>query len=132
MGSSTLCRVCLHISLLTNESRIGFLTRRARDGTAYMPIDGGGGGSDGPALPAPPVSCDFGPFKEQTRVTLETLGAQNLCKIALLAPFLLLLLRSIFYFSGLLLTLPRFFTCSSIFAGKPRPCVQRWRVRLGS
>ena len=44
-----------------------------------MPIDGGGGA--GYAAPAPPVSCDFGPFGEQTQVNLETLGTQKLCKI---------------------------------------------------
>ena len=50
-----------------------------------MPIDGdGGAGSDGYAAPAPPVSCDFGPFGEQTQVDLETLGTQKLCKIPLL------------------------------------------------
>ncbi|KAN0116627.1 hypothetical protein V8E52_005771 [Russula decolorans] len=49
------------------------------DGTAYMPIDGGGSAdSDGHATPAPPVSCDFGPFGEQTQVNLETLGTQKL------------------------------------------------------
>jgi len=51
-----------------------------------MPIDGGDSAdSDGYAAPAPPVSCDFGPFGEQTQVNLETLGTQNLCKIRLLA-----------------------------------------------
>jgi hypothetical protein len=51
-----------------------------------MPIDGGGGaGPDSSAAPAPSVSCDFGPFGKQTRVNLSTLGAQKLCKIALLA-----------------------------------------------
>ncbi len=53
-----------------------------------MPSDGGAGaGSGGSAAPAPPLSCDFGPFGEQTRVNLETLGVQNLCTIALLVPF---------------------------------------------
>jgi hypothetical protein len=46
-----------------------------------MPIDGGGSAdSDGYAAAAPPVSCDFGPFGEQTQVNLETLGTQKLCK----------------------------------------------------
>jgi hypothetical protein len=50
-----------------------------------MPIDGGGSAdSGGYAAPAPPVSCDFGPFEEQTQVNLETLGTQKLCKIPLL------------------------------------------------
>lgn len=40
--------------------------------------------SDGYAAPAPPVSCDFGPFGEQTQVNLETLGTQKLCKVSLL------------------------------------------------
>jgi transcription factor C subunit 6 len=54
---------------------------RAEDGIAYMPIDGGGGaGSDSSATPVPSVSCDFGPFGEQTRVDLKTLGAQKLCQ----------------------------------------------------
>ena len=49
-----------------------------------MPRDGGSSAdSDGHAL-APPVSCDFGPFEEQTQVNLETLGTQKLCKILLL------------------------------------------------
>lgn len=48
-----------------------------------MPVDGGNGtGPDSSAAPAPPVSCDFGPFGEQTAVNLQTLGAQKLCKIA--------------------------------------------------
>jgi hypothetical protein len=37
-------------------------------------------GSDGPTA-APPVACDFGPFGEQTRVDLDTLGTQKLCKL---------------------------------------------------
>jgi hypothetical protein len=50
-----------------------------------MPIDGGGNADpDGYAAPAPPVSCDFGPFGEQTQVNLETLGTERLCKIRLL------------------------------------------------
>lgn len=55
-----------------------------------MPIDGGGGASAGPdssATPAPSVSCDFGPFGEQTRVDLKMLEAQKLCKIPLFARF---------------------------------------------
>ena len=63
-----------------------------------MPVDGGGGaGSDGHAARTPPVSCDFGPFGEQTRVNLETLGTQKLCKTpsALPTP----LLRPIFFFT---------------------------------
>ena len=53
-----------------------------------MPIDGGGGAdSDGHAAPAPPISCDFGPFGEQTQVNLETLGTQKLCEIAPSARF---------------------------------------------
>ena len=59
-----------------------------RDAIAYMPTDQEAGGSvSGPDVPvapapaaAPPVSCDFGPFGEQTRVDLETLDTQRLCK----------------------------------------------------
>ena len=47
-----------------------------------MPRDGDGSAdSGGHAAPAPPVSCDFGPFGEQTQVDLETLGTQKLCRI---------------------------------------------------
>lgn len=53
-----------------------------------MPIDGGGGAGPGSsATPATSVSCDFGPFGEQTRVNLKTLGAQKLCEIALFSRF---------------------------------------------
>ena len=81
-----------------------------------MPIDGGGPESS--AGPAPPVSCDFGPFGEQTRVNLNTLGSQKLGKIILLV-----------HHSSLMQSTS--FTYSSVFAGKPCPCVQRRRVRLG-
>lgn len=47
-----------------------------------MPTDGSvGTSSDGPTAAAPPVACDFGPFGEQTRVNLNTLGTQKLCKL---------------------------------------------------
>jgi hypothetical protein len=49
-----------------------------------MPIDGGTADSDGRDTPAPSVSCDFGPFGEQTQVNLKTLGTQKLCEIPLL------------------------------------------------
>jgi hypothetical protein len=53
-----------------------------------MPIDGGGGAGPGSsATPATSVSCDFGPFGEQTRVNLKTLGAQKLCEIAFFSRF---------------------------------------------
>ncbi|KAH9980956.1 hypothetical protein BGW80DRAFT_1162238 [Lactifluus volemus] len=45
----------------------------AEDGIAYMPRDGGL-----PAAPAPPVSCNFGPYGEQTNVNLETLETLKL------------------------------------------------------
>jgi transcription factor C subunit 6 len=48
-----------------------------RDGIAYMPTDGGP-----TTAAAPPVSCDFGPFGEQSNVNLETLEALKLCKLA--------------------------------------------------
>jgi hypothetical protein len=48
-----------------------------RDGIAYMPRDGGL-----PAAPAPPVSCDFGPYGEQTNVNLETLETLKLCNLS--------------------------------------------------
>jgi hypothetical protein len=48
-----------------------------------MPTDGGGGTSpDSPtAASTSPVSCNFGPFGEQTSVSLNMLGAQKLCKL---------------------------------------------------
>jgi transcription factor C subunit 6 len=48
-----------------------------RDGIAYMPTAGGL-----TAAAAQPVSCDFGPFGEQTNVNLETLETFELCKFA--------------------------------------------------
>jgi len=67
-----------------------------------MPIDGGGSAdSDGYAAPASPVSCDFGPFGEQTQVNLETLGTQKLCKIPLLRVSHPPLLRPISFLSYL-------------------------------
>ena len=93
-----------------------------------MPIDvGGAAGPESSAGPAPPVSCDFGPFGEQTRVNLQTLGSQKLCKIALLARYSLLMQSLSFLTDSAIVC----FTHSSVFARKPRSCVQRWRVRLG-
>ena len=48
---------------------------------AYMPMDGSGGGTAaGSGSAAPPVTCDFGPFGEQTSVNLGTLETQKLCE----------------------------------------------------
>jgi hypothetical protein len=67
-----------------------------------MPIDGGGSAdSDGYAAPAPPVSCDFGPFGEQTQVNVETLGTQKLCKNPLLRVSHFPLLRPVSFLSYL-------------------------------
>ena len=49
-----------------------------RDGIAYMPMEGSAA-----TAAAPPVSCDFGPFGDQTNVNLETLEALKICKLAL-------------------------------------------------
>jgi transcription factor C subunit 6 len=61
-----------------------------------MPIGGdGGGGPDSSAIPTPSVSCDFGPFGNQTKVNLNMLGTQKLCKIALPTPLLQFFLPSL-------------------------------------
>ena len=50
-----------------------------RDGIAYLPTQSA---TDHPDAPAPPVSCDFGPFEGQTNIKLETLQTQRLCRVA--------------------------------------------------
>jgi hypothetical protein len=87
-----------------------------------MPIDGGGSAdSDGHATPAPPVSCDFGPFGEQTQVNLETLGTQKLCKIPLLRFPRSPLLRPIPSLSYLWLTLSSLLYSQPSFCRKAAP-----------
>ena len=97
-----------------------------------MPIDGGGAaGPESSAGSAPPVSCDFGPFGEQTRVNLNTLRSQKLGKITLLVHHSFADAVNIIFLPSLIDSAIVCFTHSSVFAGKPCPCVQRRRVRLG-
>jgi hypothetical protein len=98
-----------------------------------MPINGGGSAdSDGYTAPVPPISCDFGPFGEQTQVNLETLGTQKLCKLPLPGVIYSPLLRPISFYPILIDTAIVALTRSPVLAGKPRPCIQRWCVSLGA